>query len=175
MRRIVAALVRMSDVLHSALLTVFLALVGMVLAAWLGGGLPVIAAGGFFGLLSGLAISKRVWFAKAKPVPLQPMPADWHTPGVQDEFERRLGRQRVLGFLLIAALLLLMLARAAIEWNWPRPFGVPHQRLLAAAWILIAVVLPLGLLNWRCPNCRRNLGRTLSLRQCPRCGVVLRG
>jgi hypothetical protein len=59
--------------------------------------------------------------------------------------------------------------------DWPTLFGVPAERLLVGTLLVVAVVLPLGLWNWRCPNCRRNLGRSLSIKQCPHCGIVLRG
>lgn len=100
---------------------------------------------------------------------------EWRYPGIQDEFERIQARQRVLGTLLIAALLMLVALRFVPEQKWPPLFGVPRDRLLIGLPAALAILFPLGLLNWRCPHCRRNLGRSLSLRQCPRCGVVLRG
>ena len=77
--------------------------------------------------------------------------------------------------LLIAALLVLAGLRLAPQQKWPAPFGVARESLLFGTLSVVAIVLPLGLLNWRCPHCRRNLGGRLSIRQCPHCGMVLRG
>ncbi len=30
-----------------------------------------------------------------------------------------------------------------------------------------------GIPNWRCPNCRGDLGRALPVKQCPHCGIVV--
>ncbi len=172
-KRIITAAALLYSVLHSALLTVFLGIAAMILAAYLGaGGLAIIGVG-VLGLMIGAAVSRRLWFANATPT-AEPTHAEWRLPGIQDKFERLRARQRVLAFLLISALLMLIALRFAMEQDWPTLFGIPRERLLAGALIVAAIVIPLGLLNWRCPNCRRNLGRTLSMRQCPRCGIVLR-
>lgn len=162
-------------VLHAVLLTVFLGLLAMVLAAWLGGDLWVALGAGVLGLVAGAAVSRRVWFEKTAPVAEVPPPKEWRLPRVQDEYERVRARQCVLAFLLIAALLMLAALRWAALQDWPTLFGVPVERLLAGTLVVVALVFPLGLWNWRCPNCRRNLGRSLAIKQCPRCGIVLRG
>ena len=172
--RIIAAAALVQAVLHSVLFTVFLGLVGMVLAAYLGAGWWVIMGAGVLGLMIGAAVSKRLWFGETKPAP-EPTPAERRYPGIQDQFERLRARQYVLGALLISALLMLIAVRWAIQQNWPALFGIPRERLLAGTLVAVAIVIPLGLLNWRCPSCRRNLGRTLSIRQCRHCGMVLRG
>jgi hypothetical protein len=162
------------DVLHSILLTFLLGILAMALAAWLGGGGWAIIGAGALGLVISVAVSRRVWFEKTAPVAEATSP-EWRLPRVQDEYERIRARQVVLAFLLISAFLMLVALRWAAEENWPALFGVPVERLLVGTLLVVAVVLPLGLLNWRCPNCRRNLGRSLSIKQCPRCGIVLRG
>jgi hypothetical protein len=174
LRRILKTATFVHDVLHSVLLTVFLGLLAMLLAAWLGGNLWVAVGAGALGLAAGVAVSRRVWFEKTAPVE-EPTPPEWRLPLIQDEYERIRARQRALGFLLIAAFLMLAALRLAADRNWPGLFGVPVDRLLAGTLVVVAIVIPLGLWNWRCPNCRRNLGRSLSIRQCPHCGIVLRG
>jgi len=173
LKRFIRAAAFVLDALHGVLFAVFLGFVAVLLAAYLGAKWPAIIGAGAAGLAIGAAIARRVWFANPTPVP-EPTPAEWRRPGVQDEFERLQARQRVLACLLISAWLLLIALHFATQRNWPIPFDVSRERLLGWALLVIAIVLPLGLANWRCPNCRRNLGRTLSLRQCPHCGVVLR-
>jgi adenine/guanine phosphoribosyltransferase-like PRPP-binding protein len=66
--RIIAAAAWVQDVLHSVLFTVFLGLVGMMLAAYLGAGWRVIIGAGAVGLMIGAAVSKRLWFGETKQI-----------------------------------------------------------------------------------------------------------
>jgi len=161
------------NILHAALLAVFLGIMAMVVAVYLGAGwLAALAAGGV-GLTAGAILAKRVWFSDREPTP-EPAPAERRYPGIQDEFERLHARQRVLALLLILELIALAALRFALERDCPTLLGIPRDRLLAWVLLFTAVTLALGFLNWRCPNCRRNLGRSLSIRQCQHCGIVLK-
>ncbi len=164
----------LKDLLDSLMLTAFLALISLVLAVWLSGNLWVGMGAAVLGLGAGVAISRRLWRTPVTE-PAAPPIAKHRYPGIQDEFERILARQRVLGFLLIAGLVVLLALRVAdaLDWRWPP--AVPRERVVWWTLAGLAIVLPLGLLNWRCPRCRRNLGRSMSIRQCPRCGIMLRG
>jgi len=177
-KKAVAAAAVVSGVLHGVLLAVGIGLLAMVFAAYWGAPWPVVLAGGVLGLSGGTALARRVWFPCAAPAavpPAEPASEPIRFPGFADEFERLAARQRVLASLLIAALAALLAVRVAAEFGWTALFGLPRERLLYAALAVAAVVLPLGLWNWRCPRCRRNLGPSLSIRSCPRCGIVLRG
>ena len=174
LKRIVSVAAIGLGVLHSVLLTVFVGLAAMVLAAWLGARWEAILGAGVLGLICGAVLSKRVWFKKPPPA-AEPALREWRLPGVQDEFDRLHARQRVLAVLLVSALLVLLGLRFVPERNWPARLGMPRERLLVGVLVAVVIVVPLGLLNWRCPHCRRNLGGRLSLRQCPHCGIVLRG
>ena len=153
---------------HLAEATARGAAAALVSADWL-----AALAAGVFGLVAGAMIAKRVWFTNSVPA-AKPAPAEHRLPGVQDEFARIRARQGVLAFLLISELIALAAVRFAIQQGYPSLFGIPRNRFLAWVSVLAAVTLALGLANWRCPNCRCNLGRSLSIRQCPRCGIVLR-
>jgi hypothetical protein len=174
LKRAVAVGTFVQGVLHSVLLTVFVGLVFMMLAAWLGAGWPVILSAAVLGLIAGGMLSARVCFAKEPPA-AEPVLQEWRYPGVQDRFERVQARQRVLVVLLVVALLAVCGLYFVPEKTVRSRFGVPGGHLLAGVLAAMAVVIPLALINWRCPHCRLNLGRGLSLRQCPHCGVVLRG
>lgn len=174
LKRVVAVGAFVQGVLHSVLLTVFVGLVCIMLAAWLGAGWPFILSAGVLGLIAGGMLSARVCFAKEPPA-AEPVLQEWRYPGVQDRFERVQARQRVLVVLLVVALLAVCGLYFTPEKTVRSRFGVPRDHLLAGVLAVGAVVIPLGLLNWRCPHCRRNLGRGLSLRQCSNCGIVLKG
>jgi len=47
------------------------------------------------------------------------------------------------------------------------------QPMLLGIALLLLVAAGFSWLNWRCPACRRYLGRRLSPSHCPRCGVAL--
>ena len=174
LKRVVAVGAFIQGVLRSVLFTVFVGLVFMMLAAWLGAGWPVVLCAAVLGLIAGGVLSARVWLAKEPPAE-EAVLQEWRYPGVQDQFERVQARQRVLATLLVAALLAVCGLYVVPEEKWLSWFRVPRDRVLVGILAAMAVVIPLGLLNWRCPHCRLNLGRGLSLRQCPHCGIVLRG
>ncbi len=174
LQKIVAVAKTVHDGIHAVLLALFLGLMAMVLTVYLGAGLMAALAAGVFGLVAGAMIAKRVWFTNSVPA-AKPAPAEHRIPGVQDEFARIRARQGVLAFLLISELIALAAVRFAIEQDYPSLFGIPRNRFLAWVLALAAVTLALGLANWRCPSCQCNLGRSLSIRQCPRCEIVLRG
>jgi len=174
LQRILTALRWVYRVLHGIMLTVFVGLVTMVLVAWLGAGIWVALGAGVVGLALGAALSWRVWIREEPPV-VKPLPAEMRTPGVQDEFERVQARHRVLVFLLISAWLTVVALYLTARHNWPVPHGLPRERVMIAAAAVAAMAVLVAILNWRCPHCRRNLGKSVSIRQCPHCGVVLRG
>ena len=51
--------------------------------------------------------------------------------------------------------------------------GVPDDILLKAFWGVLAAMFVLTLWNWRCPACRRYLGRSWTIKFCPKCGTRL--
>jgi rubrerythrin len=47
------------------------------------------------------------------------------------------------------------------------------QSTLLGTAFLVFVALGFSWLNWRCPACRKSLGKSLSPTRCPHCGVAL--
>jgi hypothetical protein len=171
--RIAAAAGLVHDALGGILLATFLGLLAMLLAAYVGVGFLAAIGAGAAGLMIGGAVARRVFFGGATRAPAaRAEPVQWRHPEVEAGFQRLLARQRVLGLLLISACVALAVLHFIDERDWP--IRVTPAHLVAGILIAVIIVLPLGLLNWRCPNCRRNLGASMSLRQCPRCGVILR-
>lgn len=71
---------------------------------------------------------------------------------------------------------MLALLGAAIVLMWLATLGRPKQSLgeRSLAYGGALVVLAIGpLIVWRCPRCRRRLGRRLDVARCPHCGVEL--
>src|SRR5262245_60652108 len=89
--------------------------------------------------------------------------------GFREDYAKRRRRQLVLG----AALAVLALAAV------PTSRGGGPEKAPGPEWVVAFVVFAVGALvfslqNWRCPACRRYLGRTWNPRFCPHCGVALR-
>jgi rubrerythrin len=53
--------------------------------------------------------------------------------------------------------------------------GLPTEVLSGALLVFAIGAVLFSLKNWRCPGCERYLGRGISPRFCPRCGVGLSG
>lgn len=83
---------------------------------------------------------------------------------IREDYAKRRRRQSVIAGLSAASgLTALFLGRSNVPLPW----------LLAAVLALAALAL-LALQNWRCPACRRYLGRGPNPSMCPGCGVALR-
>jgi rubrerythrin len=100
------------------------------------------------------------------------MVARRYTRKQEAEFKRRFiqkQRYQVAVFVPVfgAALLLLLSARHVPD------LAAEANTIISGTAVLILGAVAVGWLNWRCPACRRSLGRRLSPDQCPRCGVTL--
>jgi hypothetical protein len=93
---------------------------------------------------------------------------------IRGKFQRVFLRQLLMAVLVIPILFPLLRPRF---FYGALPFLVnldSSTRFLALA-IVIAGAFAFSALNWRCPACRRYLGRNTFVSECPRCGVELRG
>lgn len=52
--------------------------------------------------------------------------------------------------------------------------SIPNEHLLLGSLVLVVLGLIFSLINWRCPNCNKYLGKNANLKFCPKCGVELR-
>jgi hypothetical protein len=90
---------------------------------------------------------------------------------IMREFRRRKERQ----FYAILATIFLMIAAI---WKQSHP-GLLLGRLTLSTvfWVelvLIGSFVLFSLFNWRCPACRKYLGRDINLSGCRKCGMKLR-
>ncbi len=96
-----------------------------------------------------------------------------HTPeqidAFKQEFARRKQRQFAVAVPFIFALFGGILFRSTLEELAGSGVAAP----IAFA-LVVAAMLVFSLRNWRCPACDRYLGRSTSMRHCPKCGVALR-
>lgn len=72
---------------------------------------------------------------------------------------------------------MLALLGVAAVLMWFATLGRPKHDIgeRSLAYLGSLVVLAIGpLFVWRCPRCRRRLGRRLDVARCPRCGLELK-
>lgn len=86
---------------------------------------------------------------------------------IRTEFRLRQGRQ----FMAISVTLLLVLAVAAV-YRRPDIFGeFQRNNLFGAQAILISAFIGFSSYNWRCPSCKKYLGKDINRRGCGHCGT----
>lgn len=86
----------------------------------------------------------------------------------KEQFSARRKRQ-----LLVAAPLIVMIGVLAFSEGRAEILGIPFQVVAFAFFGLVVAALLFSLRNWRCPACDRYLGKSVSVKFCPRCGVEL--
>ena len=85
------------------------------------------------------------------------------------EFSRRKSLQlKVVLPVVIAAVVVLSFTENANTYF----FGIPSNLAGPAAIVVIVIAVIFSLFNWRCPACRRYLGKGIP-NFCPKCGVGL--
>lgn len=94
------------------------------------------------------------------------------TDSVMAQFAIRRKRQLIAGFFAMAVIAGGFLVRTGLFGE--APFGLVKDGYLLVFLPTIAAVLVFSLWNWRCPACRKYLGRGFDLRYCPKCGAQFR-
>ena len=92
----------------------------------------------------------------------------------QNEFQRLFALRRRRQMILAVPLLAVFIAVMAVK---DRPEGVIlglPANMVGPVFLALAVgALLFSLWNWRCPACAKYLGKSISPRFCPKCGVAL--
>ena len=96
------------------------------------------------------------------------------TYGQREEFQRlfvlRRRRQLILAVILVPAIVVALVLR---DRGDVALLGLPPSLWGPAFFVLFVSALLFSLWNWRCPDCDRYLGKSISPRYCPKCGVAL--
>jgi hypothetical protein len=87
----------------------------------------------------------------------------------RSEFAKRRKRQWIA---LIPILAVFALFVTMDETTGTTPIG-PVAVVLPLAFVIIIGVLAFSFTNWRCPACNKYLGKGISPKFCPKCGVQL--
>lgn len=88
---------------------------------------------------------------------------------IKAEYAVKRTRQLVLAAPVVGVLVVVYLS-ADKESLW----GVPTGIVAPAAFVLVLGAVAFSFWNWRCPACRKYLGRSTGANHCPHCGVELR-
>ncbi len=89
----------------------------------------------------------------------------------KQEFAARRRRQLILAVPLVAVAI--GLAMLGDERNGRAVLGMPAAVVAPAFLLLVGGAIVFSFLNWRCPACDKYLGKGISPRFCPKCGVAL--
>jgi hypothetical protein len=89
---------------------------------------------------------------------------------IEREFWLRQGRQ----FLAIAVALFLVLLMAVVYKRHDLFGEYDKNTLVAAQLVIIAAFIGFTAFNWRCPSCKKYLGKNISKRICRHCKTRLR-
>jgi len=89
----------------------------------------------------------------------------------KQEFAARRKRQLILAVPLVAVAI--GLAMLGDERNGRAVLGMPTAVVAPAFLLLVGGAIVFSFRNWRCPACDKYLGKGISPRFCPKCGVAL--
>jgi len=90
---------------------------------------------------------------------------------VVSEFRKRERRQLLA---VLPLMLAVVAAKLAHDHTGGAVFALPAWSFYVMAVALVVGAVVFSVLNWRCPACRRYLGRGAIRETCPRCGRRLR-
>jgi len=96
------------------------------------------------------------------------------TPDQQEEIQQMFALRRRRQILLAVPLLPVFIGVLVVrEGGNGAVLGVPAEVWGPAFLVLAIGALLFSLWNWRCPACEKYLGKGISPRFCPKCGVTL--
>ncbi len=94
-----------------------------------------------------------------------------HVMAIIAEFEKRRRRQLMVS---IPAILLVVGGLVLRRTDLLDGYNIPMNIFGPAFLGVIVLMLGFSFYNWRCPGCKKYLGREISPRFCHRCGVQFR-
>lgn len=89
----------------------------------------------------------------------------------KEQFAVRRKRQIILAVPFIVVFI--AFAVATDEENGGAVLGIPVSVIGPVFMVFVVGALAFSLQNWRCPACNKYLGKGMSPRFCPKCGVAL--
>lgn len=98
-----------------------------------------------------------------------------YTEGQKASFKQEFAARRRRQIMLAVPLVPIVVAVAvfADDRNRGAVFGMPASVVGPVFLALVAAAVLFSFRNWRCPACSKYLGKGMSPRFCPKCGVAL--
>lgn len=93
-----------------------------------------------------------------------------HILGMVADFKKRRRRQLIASVPMFILLVLVLLAEDPQRAD---RLGLPPVVIFPAFFAYVIGMLAFSWFNWRCPSCRRYLGKGISPKFCTRCGAQL--
>jgi len=98
-----------------------------------------------------------------------------YTEEQKQEFKAQYALRKRRQLMVTLPLIVVVIAVAVADTSGGSLFGAfPAAAFLPVFLIIVFAVLIFSFRNWRCPACNKYLGKSLSLRFCPKCGIALR-
>ena len=97
-----------------------------------------------------------------------------YTEGQKASFKREFAARRTRQLILAVPLVAIFIGFAVLnDERKGAVLGLPAEVLAPAFLVFVGAALVFSFRNWRCPACDKYLGKGMSLRFCPKCGVAL--
>ena len=97
-----------------------------------------------------------------------------YTEGQKASFKQEFAARRKRQLILVVPMLVIFIGFAVLnDERKGAVLGMPAGVLVPAFLVFVGAALVFSFRNWRCPACDKYLGKGMSLRFCPKCGVAL--
>ncbi len=90
---------------------------------------------------------------------------------IKTEFKKRKIRQIIVAVLIVPIVGILFYVRENPD---ALLFGLNYDQIGLVALVIIGLALIFSFINWRCPNCKKYIGKKINPNHCSHCGVELR-
>lgn len=94
-----------------------------------------------------------------------------YTEGQKMDFRKSFAERRRRQMMISVPVFLVILGVVLMQKRGEGFFGIEAGSLVTFLFLAIAGAIVFSLWNWRCPACRRYLGKQMSPKYCSGCGV----
>jgi cell division protein FtsW (lipid II flippase) len=89
---------------------------------------------------------------------------------IKTEFKKRKIRQLIIAVLMVPVVGCLLIVSEKSDTSL---FGLNHDQIGLTALAIIGLALIISFINWRCPSCKKYIGKKINPNYCSNCGVDL--
>lgn len=90
------------------------------------------------------------------------------TNKIKSEFKKRRIRQIMATIFILPIMGMLFYAS---ENQNSLPFGLSYDQVGIVSLVIVTVIMIFSFINWRCPSCKKYIGKKMAPNHCSNCGV----